>query len=388
MPMYDENDPIEQKNRAKRRKKLIRFAVIVILLLAAAVIYVTQEVWLPKLRGIGKQYQTIVNDGQLEEGNFPIELSGGGNYQLKYSGKELVLLSDAYVNFYSEDGALLKRRQHAYTNPVMLAENERALIFESGGDEISVEDVNEVLYTHKFDNSIIFARLSADGYTAVVTTSNSYYCEIYVYDRTGACIYERKCVERADDISFHEGSKGCVISYIDARGGGMVTYAQEIDFKEKTEKWTSPAIDTFGLEVYSCEGSAFILGMDSCGYAGGNGLIGSEYVYDGDIKGGASSGGKSAVIINNNDRRKYTLVLFSGVGNDPQEIEIGSPLVDITISEGLVYVMSQESIQAYDFSGGLRSTAQVSDSYTGFVRSSGAIYLKGHNRIDKISYES
>ena len=149
MPMYDENDPIEQKNRKKRRKKLIRFIVIIILLLAAAVIYITQEIWLPKLRGIGKQYQTIVNDGRLAEGNFPIELSGGGDYQLGFSGKELVVLSDAYVNFYSEDGALIKRRQHTYTNPVMLAENGRALIFENGGDEISVEDPNEVLYSLK-----------------------------------------------------------------------------------------------------------------------------------------------------------------------------------------------------------------------------------------------
>lgn len=386
--MYDENDPIEQKNRKKRRKKLIRFIVIIILLLAAAVIYITQEIWLPKLRGIGKQYQTIVNDGRLAEGNFPIELSGGGDYQLGFSGKELVVLSDAYVNFYSEDGALIKRRQHTYTNPVMLAENGRALIFENGGDEISVEDPNEVLYSLKFDNSIIFARLSPDGYTAVVTTSKSYYCEIYVYDRTGANIYERRCVERADDISFHEGSRGCVISYIDARGGQLETFVQEIDFREKSEKWTSPGIDTFGIAVYSCDSGAFILGMDECGYVNNSGQIGMTYSYDGDIAGGSSADGRSAVIINNDDRRKYTLVLFSDVSGDPQEIDIGSPLVDVIVADGLAYVMSEESIQAYDFSGGLRSTAQINDSYTGFARSSSSVYLKGHNRIDKISYES
>jgi len=388
VPMYDANDIIERKNREKRKRRLIRTIIIVILLLAAGAVYITQELWLPKLRGLGRQAQTIVNDGRLAEGNFPIELQGSGDYQLKYTGHSLALLSDAFVYFYNEDGALLKRRQHSYTNPVIDASNGRLLIFEIGGDEVSVEDETEVIYHLDFDNPIMFARLSPEGYTAVVTNSKSYDCEIFIYDRKGSCIYQRKCVEYVGDICFRDGSSGGVISYVNADKGTLVTKVQDVEFKENGEKWTSTEIDTFGLEVYGYDGGAFLLGMDACGYVNNDGILSSYYEYDGDLQGGSSENGQSAVIINNDDRRKYILALFDGGGLQPITIDLGQPLIDVTVADGLAYVMSQDSIVAYDFDGALRSTAQINDSYTGFVRSQENIYLKGRNKIDKINYES
>ena len=50
--------------------------------------------------------------------------------------------------------------------------------------------------------------------------------------------------------------------------------------------------------------------------------------------------------------------------------------------------MCKQEIRAYDFSGKLRSTATVSDSYSGFVRSDEYIFLKGYNKIDRIDYDS
>ena len=128
--------------------------------------------------------------------------------------------------------------------------------------------------------------------------------------------------------------------------------------------------------------------MDACGYVNNDGILSSYYEYDGDLQGGSSENGQSAVIINNDDRRKYIIALFDGGGLQPITIDLGQPLIDVTVANGLAYVMSQDSIVAYDFDGALRSTAQINDSYTGFVRSQENIYLKGRNKIDKINYES
>lgn len=54
----------------------------------------------------------------------------------------------------------------------------------------------------------------------------------------------------------------------------------------------------------------------------------------------------------------------------------------------LLMLCVKEEIRAYDFSGELRSTAVISDSYSGFVRSNEYIFLEGYNRIDRIDYES
>ncbi|MDE7363798.1 MAG: hypothetical protein K2N27_02750 [Ruminococcus sp.] len=388
MPMYDMNDMIEQKKRKKRKKKLGYAIIFVVLASVIVSAFVTQEQWLPKLRGLGKQYTTIINDGKLAEGNFPIEINSGVNYQVDCINNCVIVLSDAYIYFYSEEGGLINRRQHAYTNAVMDILNNRILIYENGGNRFSVEDRNDIIYEKQIDESIMFARISNDGYTAVVTSSVNYECEIKVFDKRGEVIYERKCVQKVSDIDFTYDSQGCIISYIYAKNGSIETSVQEAVFTQNGEKWTSPGLDTLGFNVYNFNDGAFLLGIDACGYVDKMGQIQSFYRYDGDFEKGSSENGKSAVIINSDDRRRYVMALFDGGGKEPAIISFETPLIDVTVKDGLAYVMTQNAILAYDFSGGLRSTASVNDSYTGFVRSGDYIFLKSFSKIDRINYES
>lgn len=388
MPSYDENDIVEVKNREQRKKKFIKFIIFVLIATIAAGLYFSRDMWLDKIRGIGRQYNTIINSGTLAEGNFPIEINGEYSYQLRQTQNKFIILSDIHIFFYNADGTLMRKRQHAYTNAVLQADNGRALIYENGGNDFSIENEEGIIYKKNFDNNIRFARISPEGYSAVVTTSKNYECEMFIYDKKGNTIYERKCMERVNDLSFTDNSGGCVISFLKAENGLLTTSVQRIDFSESTEKWTSAGLNTAGLDLFGYDDGAFVLGFDACGYINGTGQISSYYRYDGELKGGASIGGKSAVIINNNDRRKYVMVLFSGNNTEPLIIDLGQRAVDVAVYDGLAYVMCKEEIRAYDFNGVLRSKAVISDSYSGFVRSSEYIFLKGYNKIDRIDYES
>ena len=386
--MYDADDIVDLKNRKKRQKRRLKFLVLFIAVTIGIVLYITRDSWISKLRGIGKQYKTIVNSGQLATGNFPIEISGGMDYQLKYTTKKVMFLSDTYLYIYDTDGTLLKKRQHVYTNSILQVANGRALVYENGGKKFSVEDEDEVYYSKSFDSNILFARISSNGFVAVATTSENYSCMLTVYNKKGDMIYERKCIEMVSDISFLSESKGCMLSFINAENGAIVTKVQKIDFNESESKWTSPGINTLGLNIYESDGEVFVYGIDACGYIDNGGQISSFYSYDGETVAGASMSGKSAVIINNDERRKYSVALFSGSGKEPTIIELESPAVDVSVFGGLAYVMCQDSIMAYSFDGDLRSTATVSDSYTGFVRSDDHIFLKGYDRIDRIDYDT
>lgn len=387
--MYDADDIVDLKNRKRRRKRLMRFLTILLIAGIGTGLYFTRDKWYNKLRGIGEQYRTIVNSGKLAEGNFPIEVSSGSDYQFELTDRKMIVMSDTYTYFYDTDGALLRRRQHTYTNTVLRAAGGRALLYENGGNELCVEDEDQIIYTKTLPkNLILFARISEEGYTAVVTTSDKYSCEIIVYDKRGKVIYERKCIEKVSDLSFIERSKGCVLSYISAENGQLVTNVQEIDFSENGEHWTSPGLNTLGLDVFGYGKGAFVLGTDACGYVDDNGQISSYYSYDGKLAAGASEGGNSAVIVNDDDRRKYVMAIFKGGNTEARIIELDKPSIDVAIYEDLVYVMCQGQINAYDFNGGLRSVAAVSDSYTGFLRSDDHIFLKGYNKIDRIDYES
>lgn len=388
MPVKDEEDIVDKKKRELRKKKFRKFLVFLLIIAVGFILYVTKDSWYNKLRGIGDQYRTIVNSGQLAEGNFPIEVGNGNEYQLVRSGKNIIVLSDSYTYYYDTEGNLLKKRQHTYTNSVIYTSGSKTLVYESRGSRLSVEDDKDVFYKKEFDNNILFARISPEGYTGVVTTSDSYNCEMYVYDKKGEIVYERKCIELVSDLSFMNDSSGCVISYIQAENGTLVTTVECVDFSTDNSIWKSQGINTVGLELYGYKNGAFVLGMSACGYLDENGQISSFYQYDGDMKGGSSSEGKSAVIINNDDRRRYVAVLFSDSNSQPLEIELETPAVDVTVSGGLAYVLTQQHMMAYDFNGGLRSTADVSDSYTGFVKNGRHVYLKSYKKIDRIDFES
>ena len=179
-----------------------------------------------------------------------------------------------------------------------------------------------------------------------------------------------------------------MVTYIKAENGDHITTVQKIDFSKKEEDWTSPGINTLGLEVFGSSEGAFVYGLDSCGYVNRSGQISSYYKYDGELAAAASISGKSAVAVNNDDSRKYTAVLFSGNDAEPLLIPLNTAAVDVSVFKGLAYILCQDGVYTYDFNGKLRSTASVNDSYTGFVRSDNHIFLKGYNRIDRIDYDT
>ncbi len=388
MPMYDADDIVELKNRKKRRKRRIKLLVILLVAAIAGGLWYTRDEWLPMLQGIGKKYQIIQNSGRLAKGNFPIEINGGAEYQLQYSDDTVFLLSDAYIYYYNTDGGRIKRRQHAYTNSVLRVAGGNALIYESGGNELVIENEDETLYSKTYDNPIIFARLSSDGYTAVVTSSATYACKLLVYNDHGNLVYERECVERISDLSFTSDSEGCLVSYIDAKNGALISTVQKISFSSEEEIWTSPEVETLALEVAGSGSGAFVLGNDACACVGGDGQIASYYAYEGEFAGGDIRGGKAAVIMNDDDMRKYTLALFDGSGDAPVLVESQSPLEYVLIYDGLVYVMDKNEIRAYSFSGKLRSTAEVDDAYDEFRRCEDYVFLMAHDRVDRIDYNS
>lgn len=387
MPTYDAEDIVELKKREKRKKRRLKFLAFLAVALVVFGIFYTKDLWLPKLKNLGRQYKTITNDATLAQGNFPIQISGGSEYQLGYGDDTLFLLCDTYLYYYDLNGGQIEKRQHPYMNPVLRNADKYVLVFESGGDEFTVEDSDEVMYSKQLENAIMFARVSDDGYCAVVTTSDNYACELTVYDDSGKLIYSRSCVDRICDISFDNSSSGCVISYLGADNGELSTSVQSISFDSDMENWTSPQIDTLCIESGGYENGAVVIGISAYAYVDDSGQIVSFYEYEGDFAGGASENGDAAVIINDDDRRSYSLELFGG-GAEPVSVEFDEPLKYVEIYDGLAYVMTASSLFSYDFDGGMRSTAKIPDSYEQFRRSDDNIFLMSYDHIDRIDYNS
>ena len=388
MANYDMDDIVEVKRRAKRRKRRIKLIILIAVAAIAGGMYYNRDKWLPKLQGIGEKYHTIINDGELAEGNFPIEISGGENYQLEYTDKVIYLMSDAYTYLYNEEGGLIEGRQHAYSNAVMKAADGYALIYETGGNKFRLESERETLFTDTADDNIIFGRVSDDGYTAIVTLSDKFACSLTVYDRNGNYIYNRNCIERIIDVCFTDDGNGAVLSFVNADNGSIVTKTECIKFDSDNTKWTAEPFDTYCIKSASFDDGAVVLGDDKCAYYNNSGEITASYTYDGSFAGCDISGSKAAVILNDNERHKYNVMLLSGPKKEPFIISYDEELRYVQIYDGLVYVMGKTQLKAFDFSGNLRSTVDITDSYSQFRRCDKYIFLMSYDRVDRIDFES
>lgn len=382
-------DIIEARKKEKRRRIIIKLIIFAVIIIIVGGLYYFRDSWYPRIEGLGEKYQTTIqNNGKLAEGNFPIEITGSSEYQFEVSNRTGYLLNDAYIYIYNQNGGLVENRQHGYSNPVMKACNGKALIYESGGYNLRVESYKKTVFSKKMENIIIFARMN-ENYIAVVTASDKYSSVLTVYDRNGNFVYKRECVERIIDISFTEDSKGCLLSFINARNGSLVNITEKISFENADPIWISEPAETFCIASYPLEsGGAVVLGEEECAYYDDSGKIINSSVYGGTFGGGVVDGEHTAIITNDEQRRKYILTLIPDQDSEPIIINSESFLKDVAIYDNCAYIMTSKNIMAYDFSGQLRSIVEISDAYNSFRRSDNYIFLLGYDKIDRINYNN
>lgn len=357
------------------------------LLLLAGIIYARRDVWYPKLEGIGTRYQTIrQNDGTLAEGNFPLTVSGGIDYETADMNGSLVILSDANFYIYGLDGNLRESRQHAYANAMMEVAGKKALIYESSGNQFRVESKSKTLYTKELDEQIVFARLSSNGNVAVVTTSQLCACTIRVYDENGQEIYSRDCVDRVSDLAFNPKGNGCSIVLLTVQDGQILSTVRSFLFDSKGEQWTSEPLNTFCISLSVTDSGVFLIGDTRCAFYDNAGQQTGMYAYTGTLVGGSSENGKAALLFENETKRRSSLVLLDSVGADPRQIDFDMVVKNVHVMDENVYVLTKVGMETYSFDGTRKSSVEVSDSYDDFLRIDKYLFLFGYDKIDRMDF--
>ena len=353
-------DIVILRRRRKRRRQMAKFIAFILLASIIFGLYVKRDVWFPKLEGIGSRFQSVKSSGgELSGENFPLNISGGIDYQVGNLNGYLAILSDAYIYIYTEDGELYEERQHAYANAMLQTSGKKALIYESGGNKFRIDNKRKNLYTKKMEQNIIFARISENGNVAVITTSDTYICKLTVFDDSGEEIYSRNCVERVIDLTFNEDGTGCILATSDAADGEIISKIISVSFDSKKDKWTSDALNTMCLKTYYDRNGILVLGDTKC-----------AYYFENEIK-----------------RQNYFTTIDSEK-REPNQNEFSNSSANcIRISGGQVLILSKEGIIKYDFNGGGEKNISSESAYEKFILIDNYIFLLGYDRIDRIEYK-
>ncbi|MEG0614233.1 MAG: DUF5711 family protein [Oscillospiraceae bacterium] len=383
----DVND-LKRHRKAKKRKRLIKKLIIVlIVVLIGALIYYTRERWLPFFHGIASRYSISKSvDSEVEGGNFPLKISESSDYQVVELDNNFAVAVDTHFYVYSESGEELINKQHSLSNPIMRTNGRKALLYDIGGKEISLESKYKTVYTKKLDEPIVMARLGSNDYAAVVTKNDKVSSVLTIYDNSGDWIYKWPCAEgKIIDVTFVDD--GCVITTLDAKGGQFSSSLHRVKFTEEKEVWKSTGLDTLAFQTYlRKDGNYVVFGDTKCAYYTRNGEFIGNYIYNSQLVGRDCSDSGTALVFSNEQRRRYDLVLFNGIKDKVKEIDLGSTYKQVEVGDAEVYVMTEHFIDTYSFEGKKIHSISLDDEYTSFKKIGGYVYLLGQTKIDRIDY--
>jgi len=382
-------DIVILRRRRKRRRQMAKFIAFILLASIIFGLYVKRDVWFPKLEGIGSRFQSVKSSGgELSGEKFPLNISGGIDYQVGNLNGYLAILSDAYIYIYTEDGELYEERQHAYANAMLQTSGKKALIYESGGNKFRIDNKRKNLYTKKMEQNIIFARISENGNVAVITTSDTYICKLTVFDDSGEEIYSRNCVERVIDLTFNEDGTGCILATSDAADGEIISKIISVSFDSKKDKWTSDALNTMCLKTYYDRNGILVLGDTKCAYYSNKGELLTSYDYPSSLIDWDYRDGKIAMLFENEIKRQNYFTTIDSEKREPNQNEFSNSSANcIRISGGQVLILSKEGIIKYDFNGGGEKNISSESAYEKFILIDNYIFLLGYDRIDRIEYK-
>ncbi len=382
--MAQQVDVYQARKRRRQRVRLRRFVVFMIVVGIAIFVYVKRDVWYPELEGIGSRYNITQNENADTEGNFPLSVSGGVDYYASFVRSEMFILCDMYLYIYNADGTLKDTRQHAYSNAVLKTSSSRSLVYSCNGTSFRVDNASKLLYEYSFEQSILFADISDDGYVAVVTEAETRPCTLSIFDSTGKLIYTRECGERIADVSLT--SEGCVFATIGAENGELITQLKYITFDSDEIQWTTDSLTTLCMNVYALsEGGALVIGDTRCAYYSSTGALLSSYDFTGTLIDYEFSDDYAAILLQNEERRQSTLLIFSEAATAPASVQRSEICESLTITDNTVYLLEPEGISAYAFSGDQKAFLELTNSYEGILQYGKYFYLLGYDKIDRIS---
>lgn len=379
----DVKDLRRHRQKKKRRQFLQKLGALAFIVALGLILFFTRGNWIPLLDGIGSK---LINAGASGEGDFPLEVVSGSGYQISVLDNGFAVLTDSYLKYYTPDGGLIKEEQHAYTAPVMESNDKKTLVYDAGGKKLRLDSKNKNFYEKELEEPIIFARLGANDYAAVVTKSDKHMAVLTVYNETGKYIYKVNYGNIVTEVMFTQLGDGIVAATADTKGGQLFSGLHDFSFNMTQEVWSSPLIDTLVFDGKTRpDGSFAVFGDTKCAYYNSDGTLIGSYVYTDALTGYDCTGGLTVLSFRNEERRKSYVTIIREPTSAPVRLTFQGEIKKAASDGTTVFILTENSIKQYSESGTLLSDVPVDEGLTGFEIMENQLLLTGYDEIQRIT---
>lgn len=167
---------------------------------------------------------------------FPISVEGNAVLTMNEVNQHLVTLTDTSLQFYNFSASRVVTRNHSFSNPTLHTAGRYVLISEVGGSRFRLDTRRETVLSMELENRKIYAScVLSSGMVAVVTdsASQSYLCEIRVYNRGGKSVFTYQSGKYLlTNISLASNGKGIAAVGTTAEGGMLKSVLLMFNFSD------------------------------------------------------------------------------------------------------------------------------------------------------------
>lgn len=387
--------PFQTDIRKERRKKkqiqnIKKIALVGVVLVLASVIFFTRAVWSPFVYNIlEKTQETIVNDGELAKGNFPIELGENSTSStFTECDEDLVVAMDTYITFYNKSADEINSIQHTQSNPMLSASSDMVLAYDLNGYSFSVMTKKGEVFKKTLDNVIISAKISESNYIAVVTQTDKYPSYLTVYDSKGRECYKWANGQRILTVDFMLSGNGAIVSTFKSEEGLPATTLNGISFNDSDQLFTSDIINSivYGTQKMS-DNSIWAVCQDRYLKLTAEGKIDKEYLYKSEFISFSSNEDNLSIAFKSVSEDGTSDLVLIESDSEPVEIAVKERIKTIKTYFSHTFVLSDKTISAYNARGKSISMAKVKNDYVDFVYIDGDIFFMGYRDINKIEFK-
>ena len=379
------------RKKQKRKRRIIRITGLIAFAGICVCVYLTRAMWLPKLEGIlDRNKGLIVNDGKLEAGNFPLEVTDSGKAGLVTLEDYFVMVDDSDIKLFNVNGELENSIPHTLAHPAAAVSGKRMLIYENGGNSFEVINKKGEIFKKTIDDLILLADMKS-GKTAIVTQTDKYDAYLTVYDETGNVIYKWAANKRISAVSVNEDGDGCCLAVFTSEAGVMKSEIHELDFSSQEDKMVSVPLDSLIIAAEKNKANdIWAVGDSKLFRIDDNGTVASSYEYNGELCAYDISGKLCAVALKGNVRKTSELLIFSSDDNDitGDERITSGVIKSLVIDDDNVFMLSEQSAECFDDHAELIATAAVSNEYVDFVYLDDSLVFLGYREINKIKFQT
>lgn len=290
----------------------------------------------------------------MGSGSYPVNIYSQNALSFDTNGDVLCLVNASYFEVYNDSGKLIQAVSHGMSNPRIEASEARFLLFDRERYSVKLYNYSDELYERSFENVIVSAAIGRDGTYAVVTNSNSYLNTVYVFDKDNELVYTWNSANYyVADVAVAEDGDRIAVCLVGAENGAFVSKVYCLEFDSATPV-NSFSFDILVSSIMPVNDNYFMVNSTDSAYILKWDKASSEQLFISNaVRCYAQNyDGYSCIAYGReNNEQINSICVIDQSGKVKTTFSFNSRILDISISEDRVAVLSDNAVYVYTFLG-------------------------------------